>query len=201
MANICSNYCEISGPGEQMEALHKRLLDQDPVLLEAVPNFTICDTSDYCIYDSENISFNGNMLSIEFNSKNVCPLDDLATLSEEYPGLEFQLNFNEPDCEYYGSSSISNGSYSENMMEEKEYLESYNNTYIMELADLNNCSYDEFLEKYTHGNFFYEHPVAYIDRDVLDRIKDKDLAKFINRQWMDNKAEAEFKRRLSGGSK
>ena len=35
----------------------------------------------------------------------------------------------------------------------------------------------------------------------MKKIKDKDLALFINRQWFDDEAEEEFKRRLSGGSK
>ena len=201
MANICSNFIHISGDGDQLEALSKRLKEQDPELLKTVPNFTVSTTSDYGIYTINDVTFEEEVVSFYFGSKNICPIAAIADLSIEYPGLEFDVHFDEPDCEYYGDALIMNGGYDENEMEEEEYLSKYNDEYIGTKALLESCSYEEFLRDYTHDNFFDEHPFGYLDKIVVERIKDKDLPRFINRQWNDKDAEEEYKQRLSGGSK
>lgn len=200
MANICSNFISITGDEAQLEALSKRLEEQDPELLKIVPNFTICPTSDYCINDPEDINNNSNEISFYFGSKSICPLNSIRNLSEQYPDLEFQLNFEEAAMEYFGTATIHDGGCSETEMEEIDYVEQHNDEYIGLLALLEACSYEEFLKEYTHGNFFEDYPFGYLDRHVVKRIEDKDLAKFINRQWFDDEAEKEYKSRLSGGS-
>lgn len=200
MANICSNYIHIFGNDEQLEALSKRLEEQDPELLKTVPNFTVCSTSDYGIYTLNDIRFEEEV-SFYFGSKYICPLAAITNLSSEYPDLEFNLHFEEAGCEYYGEATISDGSCYENQMEEDEYLSKYNDKYIDTKALLESCSYEEFLRDYTHDNFFDEYPFGYLDKIVVKRIKDKDLPFFMNREWNDKEAEEEYKRRLSGGSK
>lgn len=201
MANLCSNYIEISGPLEQLEALCKRILDQEPNLINLIPNFTIQEASDYSIYHRDEITIEGDMLCFSFGSKYVSPLDEITELSEEYPDLEFSLRFDEGGNDYYGTAGIMNGGCSENEMEEVDYIEAFHVDYIDQRDTMLAMPYDEFLKQYTHENFFDEYPFGYIDRHVVKRIKDNDLAKFINRQWFDDDAEAEYKQRLSGGSK
>ena len=200
MANICSNHLEVTGDQEQLEALHKSLIDQDPALLKTVPNFTISNSCDYSINSGEYITFNDDVLCIDFGSKWNSPLDEIEELSNQYPDLVFEINFEECGNEVFGKAFIKNGSSDITEMEEIPYLEEFNSLYIMELEDLNNCTYEQFLEKYTHDNFFIEHPFGYIDRCVVARIEKKDLPKFINRQWFDEKAENEYKRRLTESS-
>jgi hypothetical protein len=201
MANICNNYIHISGDEGQLEALSTRLRDQDPKLIKTVPNFMVQPTSDYCIYSLNDIRFEKEVVSFCFGSKHKCPLNAIADLSTEYPDLEFNVHYEEVDCEYYGDALIVNGGYGENEMEEEEYLSKYNDEYIGTKALLESCSYEEFLRDYTHDNFFDEHPFGYLDKIVVERIEDKDLPLFINRQWNDMDAEEEYKLRLSGGSK
>lgn len=201
MANLCSNYIEISGPLEQLEALRKRILDQEPNLINLIPNFTIQEASDYSIYDRDEITLEGDMLCFSFGSKYISPLDEITELSEEYPDLEFNLRFDEGGNDYYGTAGIMNGGCSETEMEEIDYIEAFHADYIDKRDTMLKLSYDDFLKQYTHENFFDEYPFGYIDRHVVKRIEDNDLAKFINRQWFDDEAETEYKQRLSGGSK
>lgn len=201
MSNICGNYLEISGSDNQLEALYKSLKAQEPALLETVPNFEINVKSDYCIYDEDSCTRDEDGdICLSFGSRNSPPLEEITSLSSEYPDLEFKLNYEEGGCCLFGEAFIQDGSCNENELEEREYCEKYNANYQEELEALNNCSYEEFLEKYTHDNFFDEHPYAFIDRNIVDRIKQKDLPKFISREWMDNDAHEEYKRRLAGGS-
>lgn len=200
MANICTNYLTISGDTSQREALLKRLLDQDQALLDTVPNFTIDNANDFSINDREDIYDNCGEIYFHFGSKWNCPLEDLETLSTEYPDLEFNVRFDEGGADYYGTAFIQDGSCNETMMEAVDYIEAYQVDYIEERDEMLEMSYDKFLESYTHGNEFDEYPFGYIDRHIVKRIKKKDLPKFINRKWFDDEAEAEFKRRLAGGS-
>lgn len=101
---------------------------------------------------------------------------------------------------YFAEATIQDGSCDERSMEEKEYLKKHHWNFKEVLAELTNCSYEDFLKNYTHDNFFGEHPYSLIDRDIVDMIKEEDLALFINREWMDSDAEQEYKRRLSEGS-
>jgi hypothetical protein len=200
MANICSNFVTIIGDDDQLKALYKRLMDQDPTLIATVPNFEISDKSDYCILDKDNINWNEGELSFNFGSRYDCPFDEIGTLSTEYPDLEFSLFFDEAGNDYFGEAFIKDGSCDSNELEERAYCEKYHGNYKDELAAVKDCSYEDFLKNYTHDNFFEEHPYAMIDRDVVERIKDEDLALFISREWMDEDAKEEYHRRLSGGS-
>lgn len=200
MANICGNDIVISGDMDQLEALSKRLSDQDPALLQTVPNFTICSTSDYTINESADVSCDCGVISFYFGSKWSCPLEAITELSKEYPNLMFELSFEESAMDYFGTATISNGGCNENSMGELDYIEQYNEEYIDQLSTLNNLTYEEFVKTYTHDNFFDEHPFGYIDRAVVKKIKDEDLALFINREWFDDNAHEEYKRRLAGGS-
>lgn len=202
MANLCNNYCEISGSDDQLEALWKRLIDQDAALLRVVPNFTIQESSDYCIYGEDCITRDQDGdICISFGSKWNCPLDGITSLSVEYPDLEFNFRFDEGDNDYYGTASIIDGSCTETEMEEVDYIEAFHVDYIDQRDSMLKLNYDEFVKSYTHDNFFDEYPFGCIDRHVVKRIKDKDLPKFLNRQWFDDEAEQEYKGRLSGGSK
>jgi hypothetical protein len=201
MANICSNYLIITGDQDQIEDLYKRLMDQDPALIETVPNFEVRNHSDYCILDKEYITHTERVdISFDFGSRWNCPLDEIHTLSLEYPDLEFRLNYEEGGNDYFGEALIQNGSCDSNDLTERNYHERHHMGYQKELAILNDCSYEKFLSEYTHGNFMDEHPYAMIDRNVVARIKDKDLALFISRQWLDDEAKEEYQRRLSRGS-
>lgn len=200
MANICSNKLTITGEEPSLEALLKRLKEQDPALLVIVPNFTICSTSDYCIFDISNIEFEYDDISFPFGSKHACPLDSIATLSTEYPDLTFNVVYEESGTETYGEAYITNGSCNDTSLTELEYLEKHNDNYVIEHTALWEKNYESFVKEYTHGNFFDEHPYSYLDRDVLKRIKDEDLGLFINREWNDSQAASEFKQRLGRGS-
>lgn len=200
MANICSNYITISGDSAQLEALSKRLKEQDPELLKILPNFTINNISDYCINSAEDIDDDGSEINFYFGSKYNCPLNGITELSSEYHELEFQLRFEEAANEYFGTAYICAGSCNEISMKEIDYLKQYNEEYIDQLLALESTPYEEFIKTYTHDNFFEEHPFGFIDRAVVKRIKDEDLALFINREWFDGKAHEEYKQRLTGGS-
>lgn len=200
MANICSNLITISGDTSQREALLKRLLDQDQALIDTVPNFTIDDANDYTIQDRENISDNCGEITFSFGSKWNCPLEEIEALSTEYPDLEFNVTFEEGGNDYYGTAYIQDGSCNETMMDAVDFVEAYNVDYINQRDEMLNMPYDKFLESYTHDNEFDEFPFGYLDRHIVKQIKTKDLPKFINRSWYDKKAEAEYKRRMAGGS-
>ncbi len=200
MANICSNFITISGDVAQREALLKRLLEQDQALLDTVPNFTIDEASDYAINNREDIFDNCGEIAFQFGSKWNCPLEEIEDLSTEYPDLEFNVRFDEGGNDYYGTAYIQDGSCNETMMEAVDYIEAYHVDYISQRDEMLNLPYDKFLESYTHDNEFDEFPFGYIDRHIVKRIEKKDLPKFINRQWYDDEAEAEYKRRLAGGS-
>lgn len=200
MANICSNHITISGDTAQLEALLKRLLDQDQALIETVPNFTIDDANDFTIQDREDIYDNCGEIYFHFGSKWNCPLEDIETLSTEYPDLEFNLTFEEGGNDYFGTAYIQNGSCNETMMEAVEFIEEFHYDYISQRDEILEMPYSKFLKSYTHDNEFDEFPFGYLDRHIVKRIKEKDLPKFINRNWYDKEAETEFKLRLAGGS-
>jgi hypothetical protein len=200
MANICSNRITITGEVPSLEALLKRLLEQDPALLEIVPNFSFQVISG----DASEIGahyFVEEEIEFSFNSKHSCPLNDISILSMEYPDLNFHVVYEESDTDTYGEASITDGSCTDNSMNELEFLEKHNGNYIEMQENITELPYEDFIKGYTHDNFFDEHPYSYLDREVLNRIKDEDLGLFINREWMDSKAEEEYKRRLAGGSK
>jgi len=201
MANICINFITITGDNNQLKALSKRLTEQDQTLLQIIPNFTINPISDYCINDSINIENqieNEGEIHFYFGSKWNCPLESITKLSEEYPNLTFELNFEESANEYFGIATITSSNCYENLITEQEYSEKFNPEYIDKLSDLQEYSYEDFVQNYTHSNFFDERPFKYLDRLVVKRIKDEDLVKFINRIWFDKEAKEEYKRRLSG---
>jgi hypothetical protein len=119
----------------------------------------------------------------------------------EYPDLNFKVVYEEANSNMFGEAFISNGSCEDIALEELEYLEKYNGNYMEERKALLDLSYEDFVKSYTHDNFFSDHPYSYLDREVLNRIKDEDLGLFINRHWNDSEAASEYKRRLEGGSK
>jgi|WetSurMetagenome_2_1015567.scaffolds.fasta_scaffold50361_1 hypothetical protein len=200
MANICSNFLTITGDHDQLEPLHKRLMDQDPKLIATISNFEVSVHCDYCINDLEVIKYDSEKITLDFGSRYMCPIDELCEVSTEYPDLEFKVNFNESGNDYFGETSIQDGSDDTNELEERDYCETYDEFYKEQRAAVTDCSYEDFVKNYTHDNFFDEHPYAMIDHDVVKRIKDDDLPLFISREWVDEDAEAEYKLRLSGGS-
>lgn len=199
MANICTNFITISGDEEQLEALLKRLLEQEPSLLETIPNFEIAET-DFSIYNEGDIDYEGDSdIQIRFGSKWNCPVNDIASLSIEYPELQFNIHYEECGCANYGEIQIWDGSIAKTELNERQYCEKYNEEYKEQLEQITSSTYEDFLKDYSHGGFD-EYPYSYLDRNIVDRIKDTDLPLFINRQWMDPKARETYKLRLSGGS-
>jgi hypothetical protein len=199
MANICSNKITITGDEPSLEALLKRLIEQDPALLDIIPNFSFQAISGDAS-DIEAQYFQEEEIGFSFNSKHSCPLDSITTLSSEYPDLNFHVVYEESGTDTYGEADIADGSCSDNSMNELEFLEKYNENYLDEKESLLNLSYEDFIERYTHENIFEDYPYTYLDREVLKRIKNEDLGLFINRQWNDEQALAGFKQRLESGS-
>jgi hypothetical protein len=202
MSNICECYLTITGDYKDLEVLYNRLMDQDPTILETVPNFRINPKSDYCISSKDFIILKPkpNRMTISFCGRNLPPLEELSDLSSEYPELNFHLIYEEPGNEIFGEATISDGGYYNNEMEERAFMEAHNGGYKEERKSILELPYDEFVKEYTHGKFFEEHPYGWLDLDIVNRIKDKDLPLFINRQWMDSDAERIFKARLAGDS-
>ena len=151
MANICSNYITISGDEDQLQALLKRLLDQEPSLLETTPNFEIAET-DFSIYSEGDIDYEGESdIQFRFGSKWKCPVNDIASLSTEYPELQFNIHYEECGCAIYGEVQIWDGSIAETELNERQYCEKYNDEYIEQLNQITSSTYEDFLKDYSHG--------------------------------------------------
>lgn len=199
MANICGNHLIITGEGSSLDAFYTRLTGQDKALLKTVPNFEINEKSDYCIYGKDSIGQDddGN-IEISFGSQWSCPIEEIAELSSEYPDLIFDLVYEEGGNDAYGEVHIQDGGYNETELEADEYFLKYNEDYKAAYRRIKFSTYKSFVKNYSGRNFFEEYPFSYLDKQVLDRIKDDDLPMFINRQWMDEDVEEAYKRRLAG---
>lgn len=200
MANLCGNHLSITGEGSSLYAFYTRLTGQDKALLETVPHFEIRDGNcDFCIYDKESVKLDddGN-IKIEFGSKWSCPIGEITELSSEYPDLIFDLVYQEGGMDRYGEVHIQDGSYDETKLSAEEYSRKYHEEYKAAYQRIKFSTYKSFVKNYSRGNFFDEFPFSYLDKVVLNRIKDDDLPLFINRQWMDEDVEEMYKRRLAG---
>ena len=88
MANICSNTMEITGDEKGIEALAKKITDQDAELLKLFTWFELTD-GDYGLWE-DTLQINPGSISFSYGSKWGPPSTEYISLVQTYPRLNFK---------------------------------------------------------------------------------------------------------------
>lgn len=200
MANVCTNYLTIKGDSAVLDKLQERIRIQDADLLKLFMWFE--KNQAYGMY-GEPYRGAPDVLTLPFTSKWRPPTDELEDLSKEL-GLHISCVYEEPGMIFYGRVSFDAGEMSEDVsFDEESYLEDHDEDFKISKQDIQECSYEEFLEGYIQGFDWMEAEGGdprwcILEKYIVERIKDEDLALFINTEWQHKEAEKMYRERLTG---
>lgn len=195
MANLCSNHMYITGPAEVIQDLARKIRDKDPNLLGLFPWFELTD-NDYGLWKDTFIP-EEKSINLSFGSKWYFPTGPFDCLVTKYPRLTFVVNSEEPGMEIFQKITASEGmAHTENLSPIDYYTET-NEDFASERRTLKEIDYEKFkdylLNDWTSDKYFiYE----YLEKEIVARIKDKDLPLFIGKEWLNSYTEELISQRL-----
>jgi len=206
MANACYNSIVISGDEKALEDLHQKIVDQDKTLIEAVWILEKAKDSDYGLCtDLDDIAQNMDEgpISISVYSKWCAPQTELDDLAKLYPTLTIEVSYEESGNDVFGKLIYKNGEIDRDItMDGDSYYLDNSDEYASLVADIKERKYKDFFRE-----FITEHDPesdewlqygSYAEKYVLARVKDRDLPKLINHEWITFECKTEFRRRLGG---
>lgn len=188
MANVCSNYMNLTGEEEDLLSLEEAIQAQDKDLLELFPFAD--EKGAYNIWDHRR---EGDTYVIGFQSPWRCPFESIDKLCREFH-LNAEVWYEEQGMATYGFYQYIFGrgcGTKTDIME--EFFESQYPEYAACKRDILEEPYESFLKTYKDG-FPYEEVegadprFACLERHIVKRIKDEDLPLFCNTKWEDEEA-------------
>jgi hypothetical protein len=204
MANVCSCTIEITGMTESVLALGNKIKNQDSDLEELFPWFLAGEGRCYGLVDDvDDIICEDRYIKLESDCKWGPPVNDLMKLSKAYPDYLIEVVYREPGLMVYGKVKFRGGKKIEDVSFTKEqYLDAYDGEYNEIISWIKEEEYESFLkdhDKYLADidNFYNEYPEL-VEKHVLKRFEDKDLALLVSHQWYDGTNRKEYERRLKG---
>jgi len=203
MANICSNYIEISGDQTQLNQLRKRIKEQDESLLEDI--YFLKQGDFYgLVQDSSEIDDEGD-IELDCTSKWSPPEEALSKLSALYPLLCIKVRYQEPACDAYGTLEYQDGKcILDTPMDQESYLEEYDETYKELIKDIAESDYKDFTFRYMLTMVdLQDNPETFdypnlLERKILERVKDEDLPLLVGYTWFSKVNQTEFEKRIKG---
>ena len=198
MANLCSNYIEITGNKKDIASLGKKIEEQDTELLSLFYWFTLRNGNDYGMWE-DTLAVDSDSIFFGFGSKYAPPLKAIESLAEKYPRLNFNGSYEESGCEVYGKFYGTEGEFTFTDMAPLEYFTEFNEDFAAEREFIEKSSYEDFLkhalEEETND---LDYLWTYLDPLIIDRIKEKDLPLFIDREWYNEDDAEKFTEKLKG---
>lgn len=187
MANPCNNLVTITGDARQIEALRKRINDQDPTLTRE----DLCshlDSSKEWGYGLDNDlplpeAFN---LSLHITSKWCPPWEEFERLSKEYPLLTIEVVYEEHSMRLFGKAIIEGGKQVlDERISELDYYTEYDKEFSDELKVIKELDYETFKNEYIlnqeyRGSYTWLSKGHLLEPILLKRVKDNDLPLLID---------------------
>ena len=157
MANVCSNSICVTGPKEKLEKLHRKIKNQSDDILSLCEDFGKGQA--YGLFE---LTHNGDSVNILIDSR--WSEVDLSVVSEAYPELEFENEFEEGSCDYYGVSTYEDGSVITEELTRFQWLLRNNGDIKAIIEDIQTLPYDQFKEQYLKEDW--------IDEELLEQDSD-----------------------------
>lgn len=199
MANICSNYIEISGDQTQLDQLRKRIKEQDESLLEEI---YFLKQGDGLVQDPSEIDNEGK-IRLDCSSKWSPPEEALSKLSAIYPLLCIQVRYRGTGA--YGILIYQEGNcVLDTPMDQESYVEEFDEAYKELINDIAESDYQDFTSRYLLTMVdLQDNPETFdypnlIERKILARVKDEDLPLLIGYTWFSKANQTEFEKRIKG---
>lgn len=194
MANLCACDLTITGPKVELDRFKKALEEQDKDLLSK------------CCWLEKHNEFYGSVLkedafewddqiSFPMDTKWSPPLQKLAVVSKDYPGLTFEIRWEEGGNQVYGTATILDGTCNSTDMTAHEYHSTYTEEYAEALYTLQHSSWEE-AKKLDY--FDDDGPLwGLLEPFFVRAIPVEELPLYINREWTTSEATEIFKKRFS----
>jgi len=196
MANICSIEIEITsnvplieGQRDALSELDEKINKQDPTLLTLFPWF---EWEEYYGASKDRYSADEYHIYLNITSKWNFPLAQFKNLVVAYPELEFSGMYLEPSMAIYGDFQGSKGLVIHNSLDIIEFFSKHDEDFQNELHSIESRSYQDLIKYAATSNYLEEiefcdkEVYQYLEDQILDRVKDRDLPLLMSRRWVDD---------------
>lgn len=179
MANLCSNYLEITGNEKDISIITKKIEKQNKNLIDIFPWFEFSKYN-YGLW-KDCFTPAKKSICLSFGSKWNFPFDELQNLVKHYPTLTFEAIYEEPSMEIFGKVHAKNNDYIETRMKPLEYFSEYNEDFATKRECIEELPYDEFLKYTLEFDYEKDFTYPYLIPLIIERIKKEDLSLFVNK--------------------
>jgi hypothetical protein len=188
----------IRGSEEQIAELYDKLENQDPKLLKQLPMLTDAESGKVEFGMHSLVCKDDTTLYITQSCKWHPKIEDYIDLNDLFDTLRIKVAYEEGANNVYGEFLVEGGSCQESVeLTEEQWREGHDEDYQAELKRIQELPYEEFLEEYSDWDCTEEPQYVYLEKKILERIKDEDLPLFVNVEWRDEDVEQAYKNRFS----